>query len=115
MTTEEAIKDIKENIKPIVGGISLDMAVEALERSKWISISERLPDDTQECLVVDANGEFGIGFYRDDAKAWDHPNWGWLERASRVDNKYAFTEPCGINKVVAWMPLPAPYKPESEV
>lgn len=32
MTVEEAIKDIKENIKPIVGGISLDMAIEALEK-----------------------------------------------------------------------------------
>lgn len=32
MTTEEAIKDIKENIKPCCGGISLDMAIEVLEK-----------------------------------------------------------------------------------
>lgn len=32
MTIEEAIKDIKENIKPSVGGKSLDMAIEALEK-----------------------------------------------------------------------------------
>ena len=31
MTIDEAIKDIKDNIKPVVGGISLDMAIEALE------------------------------------------------------------------------------------
>lgn len=39
MTNEEAIKDIKENIKPFVGGKSLDMAIEALkaiERIKQI-------------------------------------------------------------------------------
>lgn len=30
MTNEEAIKDIKENIKPFVGGKSLDMAIKAL-------------------------------------------------------------------------------------
>lgn len=32
MTIEEAIKDIKENIQPSVGGKSLDMAIEALEK-----------------------------------------------------------------------------------
>ena len=32
MKIEEAIKDIKENIKPSVGGKSLDMAIEALEK-----------------------------------------------------------------------------------
>lgn len=32
MNYEEAIRDIKENIKPVVGGISLDMAIEALEK-----------------------------------------------------------------------------------
>ncbi len=32
MTIEEAIKDIKENIQPSVGGKSLEMAIEALEK-----------------------------------------------------------------------------------
>ena len=32
MTIDEAIKDIKDNIKPVVGGISLDMAIDALEK-----------------------------------------------------------------------------------
>lgn len=32
MTESEAIKDIRENIKPIVGGKSLDMAINALEK-----------------------------------------------------------------------------------
>lgn len=31
MTREEAIADIKNNIKPVVGGKSLDMAIEALQ------------------------------------------------------------------------------------
>lgn len=30
MTREEAIEDIRDNIKPVVGGISLDMAIKAL-------------------------------------------------------------------------------------
>ena len=32
MTNEEAIADIRDNIKPIVGGKSLDMAIKALEK-----------------------------------------------------------------------------------
>ena len=31
MTIEEAIADIRDNIKPVVGGISLDMAIKSLE------------------------------------------------------------------------------------
>ena len=34
MTIEEAIADIRDNIKPVVGGISLDMAIEALEQQE---------------------------------------------------------------------------------
>ncbi len=32
MTREEAIVDIRDNIKPVVGGKSLDMAIEALKQ-----------------------------------------------------------------------------------
>jgi hypothetical protein len=32
MTREEAIVDIRDNIKPVVGGKSLDMAIKALEQ-----------------------------------------------------------------------------------
>lgn len=32
MTNEEAIADIVDNIKPVVGGISLDMAIKALKQ-----------------------------------------------------------------------------------
>lgn len=78
--------------------------------SRWTPITEKLPPEYTDCLVVDADGEFGIGYYREDVDAWDSPNWGWLERKDRVDNYEAFTEPCGIGKVVAWMPLPEAYK-----
>jgi hypothetical protein len=32
MTRDEAIKDIRDNIKPVVGGVSLEMAIKALEQ-----------------------------------------------------------------------------------
>ena len=43
---------------------------------KWISVSDRLPEQYRECLVVDAKGNFGVGFYREDVKAWDSPICG---------------------------------------
>ena len=49
MTEIEAIKDIKENILPCVGGTSLDMAIDALEKQipkkviKWANGTEHCP------------------------------------------------------------------------
>ena len=41
MTNEEAIIDIRENIQPIIGGKSLDIAISALEKQipKKVNIS----------------------------------------------------------------------------
>lgn len=45
MTVQEAIMDIKENIKPVVGGKSLDIAIEALEKQ-----IPKKPKDGSICL-----------------------------------------------------------------
>ena len=44
MTIDEAIIDIKDNIKPVVGGISLDMAIDTMHRyqqledfARWVA------------------------------------------------------------------------------
>lgn len=63
-------------------------------RMKWIPCSERLPDNYDDCLVTDGYS-YAIGYWRDDAKAWDNADFGWVE--SR------------LNKIVAWMPLLEPY------
>ena len=48
MTIQEAIKDIKECIKPVTGGTSLDMAIQALEKQ-----IPMLATETQELLDIE--------------------------------------------------------------
>ena len=81
-------------------------------QTRWIPCSERLPDDDEDYLVIDDKGECGVGYYRHTANAWDSTNFGWLEGIDRMDDYLDM--PCGLSKVVAWMPLPELYKTESE-
>ena len=57
----------------------------------WIDVKERLPESGVWCLATFENGFVNKIRYLE--------RWGWSgELAS--------------NKVIAWMPLPAPYKPK---
>lgn len=81
------------------------MIIQSMETSeKWTPCSERLPSDDNDYLVVDGDGEMAVGYYRDDADAWDNSCFGWLERDDEDEN------PTRLGKVVAWMPLPKPWK-----
>ena len=99
MTIDEAIKDIKDNIKPVVGGISLDMAIEALERQRWIPVSERLPEIDKEVLVTYGKlcwvcSLFESPDIEDGLYQWEDNYGHWYK----------------FETWVAWMPLPAPYQ-----
>lgn len=62
MTIEEAIADIRDNIKPVVGGKSLDMAIQALtsisELSKSLKAVNRYEMD--EKVLIGFNMAVGI-------------------------------------------------------
>ena len=97
MTREEAIAVIRDNIEPIVGGKSLEMAIKALEaQPRWIPVSESIPPFGQDVLVCDLDGDMYITYL--------HLNgtWGF--------------EYCGnkIKNVVAWQELPLPWKGERD-
>lgn len=54
MTKDEAIVDIRDNIKPVVGGKSLDMAIKALEQEPILDkIKAEIMQLYNEVEVVD--------------------------------------------------------------
>ena len=76
--------------------LGYDAAIKALEQEpKWIPVSERLPDTDDDALVTDGVDMF-VAWYK------------WQEWRSS-DNNFEINTP-----VDAWMPLPEPYKTESE-
>lgn len=80
----------------------------------WIPVSERMPEDERECLVTlekiygTPETLFGIANYLKfgDAGYWNERKYGYLEWDKYSDG-HGGTK---MYKVIAWMPLPEPYK-----
>ena len=86
---------------------------------EWIPCSERLPDDRDNrfymCAVENHEEdppmfcqyeeEYGFGFWND---IYDEHTLGF------VDSEFKTNEELGYEKVIAWQPLPEPYRPEKE-
>ena len=103
MTREKAIEIIKcgdiSNRWGKDGEEVEKMAIKALAQTRWIPVSERVPEDGEEVLCFLGSEEMAVLFRRND---WGQNEW--------VDGGFA----TGSYDVVAWMPLPKPYKAESE-
>ena len=81
MTREEAIVDIRDNIKPVVGGKSLDMAIEALEQktkteqfAKWVAteIFDDMWEYNYEAFTEIACRKLAkLGIVRENGNQWE--------------------------------------------
>lgn len=74
--------------------------IERLESTNWIPVSERLPEikkNYEECYLV-TDGKFCWMAYYTHGKEWIFAD------CTNCKNKIDWTD------VVAWMPLPKPYK-----
>ena len=83
----------------------------------WISVEDRLPEDDDMrfymCIVENHeedlpmfcqyDSEYGFGFWHD---IYDSTSLGF------VDTEFSTNDELGYEKVVAWQPLPEPYKEE---
>ena len=78
---------------------TVNMAIEVLNQTGWIPVSKKLPEDPRPVLVTILwhepydNYEVSIEEYWDNGDGWG--DWPGAE-------------------IIAWMPLPEPYKGEKE-
>ena len=110
---EEKSKNIKLKTEPQTF-IDIKNSLEKL-KNPWIPVSERLPEDCDVrfymCIVENHEEDLpmfcqyeedrGFGFWRD---YYDGDTLGF------VDSEFQTNEELGYEKVVAWMPLPEPYR-----
>ena len=104
-TLKEAIKRLKEVIKEVRSTIqpflydneAKDYILKALEQEpKWISVSERLPEQYKEVIVTDVEtSDTYMSRYIGDGY-WECDNGSFKDR------------------IIAWQQKPQPYKAESE-
>ena len=66
------------------------------ETQQWIPCSERLPNGGHNMLICRKDGTVGEGCYHSIIGEWSQFRWNVS----------------GVKDVIAWMPLPAPYKGE---
>ncbi|MGN1193839.1 MAG: DUF551 domain-containing protein [Dorea sp.] len=116
---------IKEQInpygKPFEGtvyefGLKIMDYIENMEKvGEWIPVSERLPEDCDNrfymCILENHEEDlpmfcqyeedYGFGFWHD---IYDEYTLGF------VDTEFKTNEELGYEKVIAWQPLPEPYK-----
>lgn len=114
---EEKIKNIKLKTEPQTF-IDIKNSLEKL-KNPWIPVSEKLPKDCDDrfymCIVENHEEDLpmfcqyeedrGFGFWRD---YYDGDTLGF------VDSEFQTNEELGYEKVVAWMPLPEPYRESKE-
>ena len=86
---------------------ALDMAVTALSENKgeWIPVSEKLPENHEEVLIYLSSNRITIGLYNSHVLPLaPYKPIGWGVNAQTAVHNFCSDD------VVAWMPLPEPYK-----
>jgi hypothetical protein len=98
MTREQAIEFIAQSVKSDVDMAVIADAIKALEQEpRWIPVSERYPkieDEYKYFLVTDSKGKVSVQEFFISLDEDPQPYFS------------------GMVDVIAWMPLPTPYKPQ---
>ena len=104
------VRECKESFRRMI-----DEQPTVYANNGWIPVSEKLPEDDDMrfymCIVENHeedlpmfcqyDGEYGFGFWHD---IYDSESLGF------VDTEFKTNDELGYEKVVAWQPLPEPYK-----
>lgn len=114
MTREEAIKVLNMVESHGLADEAKKIAIEALEQTRWIPASEEGPERDGRYLVTFKNHFIYMAFYAFDlyeADSYAFENKRGISGWYGYDEEYGYYE---HDDVIAWMPLPQPYKGESE-
>ena len=112
----------------LLDGLSEGQAIEILAdeeklpsvqpEPQWIPCSERLPQDRQKCLICVncKNGKYVIdiaSYAIDLFKVNKYDFWDEVGKSGwyYLNAEYGY---CKVLNVIAWMPLPEPYREEGE-
>lgn len=95
------------NAREITLTITADEAKEILtalsESTKWIPCSERLPEEDKEVLIFTKDKEINKAYHT--LKEWSDTQWEWF-----VFGTLGYSLTYSEDEVLAWQPLPEPYK-----
>lgn len=108
MTNEEAIKNLRELLDrefSIEYAQALVLSIAELERDRWISVEERLPEENGYYLVKVCSPHIPVRAYEyKPDREWDDNDKLW----KGYDGSYVFD-----HFVTHWRPLPEPPKEET--
>ena len=111
-TYEEMVKKVgKEAAEEALDGYiykgkTLREWIELLAQTRWIPVTEKLPEKDIYVLATDGTDTF-VAWYYISFDIFDEKR---IEGWSSYDEQFVRYAP-----IIAWMPLPQPYKAESEV
>lgn len=110
VTIQEAIKLLWNEHKKLVNTdgnarlmVAIGMAIKALEDSRWIPVTERLPEDEVDVLIYSTDKNINKAYRR--YKPWTENQMEWLVFET-LGYGYIYDD----DEVLAWMPLPKPYE-----
>ena len=117
MTNAEAIETLRANYPDACFEqlrAAVDKAIKALEAQEWIPCSERLPE-AEGCYITTARWKDNEPFYVCENEYGFKINERWNGSDRIFDNGAAFGDMWGdeidnLMEVIAWMPLPVPYR-----
>lgn len=85
--------------------VAVQKAFDALEKQRWIPVSEKLPEDSRQVFVYARSVHFALAKYDEMREA----NGTYKKQWVTFD---AWKPMYTIKNVIAWRPLPEPYTEE---